>query len=514
MMTDVVLIEPPYYRREKKAREQPQLGLAYIAGYLEEQDVQIRIIDAALNDLSPQQIAEQVKVLNPFVIGITGCTEDRFGMIKTIQIVRNKCKDALIVGGGPHFSCTAEDALINIPALDVVVVGEGEYTMAELVHEFSSNRKHADFKQIKGIVYRQDANHIIRTALREPIRDLNTLPSPAWHLFEMDRYQGTMSANAPYRAIGVISSRGCPYSCIYCANSLKKVRYLAPSRFVDELEHLRDTYGFQAFNFQDDSFTINRKHVKEICNEILSRQMNIKWYCSLRVDRADKDLLQLMKEAGCVALGFGIEFPSDDVLKRIKKIITVQMIENALQNVAEVGFPYIRMFLMNSLPGQSRINTIRAQLNINRFHEILYGNYPYSIFKGGLTTLYPGTEITRLAEEQSNVFPPDFSWNRYYKNPHSVELFNEWRIGSWSTSNYENENFSLQEIKQTLQETESYLYIQKIRYYKSIWGLFRILINPRRWKMFRDATSVWLTLKHQGLESINLTAKKKVKCQN
>lgn len=289
--TDVVLIESAYYLRWKKTREQPQLGLAYIAAYLEKKGLKVKIIDAALDDLSPQQVAKRVKAFKPMAVGIYGCSDDRVGIIKTIEAIRHQCPEVLIVGGGPHFSYTAEDALLNIPALDVVVIGEGEFTMLELMKEFSPGKKQFNFRKIKGLAYR-DQGEIVFTPSREPIADLNAMPPPAWHLFEMKRYQGIMSARAPYRAIGLISSRGCPYACVFCANALnKRIRYLKPSRFVDEIEYLRDRYGFEAFNFQDDSFTANRQQVENICQEITSRKLKIKWYCSLRVNRVEKEMV-------------------------------------------------------------------------------------------------------------------------------------------------------------------------------------------------------------------------------
>ena len=260
---------------------------------------------------------------------------------------------------------------------------------------------------------------------------------------------------------------------------------------------MKEKYGFEAFNFQDDSFTVNRKHAIAVCEEILSRKLKIKWYCSLRVDRAskDKELLELMKKAGCIALGFGIEFPSDDVLKKIRKNTTVKMIESALRNVAEVGFPYVIMFLMNSLPGQNRLNTIQAQLNINRFNKILYGKYSYQIIHGGLTMLYPGTEIFKLAVKQGNILSPDFSWNRYYKNPHPDNVINRISAG-WSMPIYENINFPIKELEKTLQETHFYLLLRKIIDLKSIKLFIRTFINPQNLKIFRDAISIWLTLKN------------------
>ena len=490
-MTDVILIEPPYWERKKKPREQPQLGLAYIASYLEKNNHSVKIIDASLEDLSPGQIAEQVASDGARIVGITGCTDDRFGIIKIIESIRNRCgEDTLIVGGGPHFSYTAEDALTNIPALDVVAIGQGEITMVELVAGFRSPKEDIDYADIRGIVYRENGQ-VVFTPQREIIDDLNEMPGPAWHLFDMEKYQGIMSAGAPFRAIGVVSSRGCPFSCSFCANSLsKKFKYLEPSVFVDEIEFLMEKYGFEAFNFQDDSFMANRRHAESICNEIISRNLDIKWYCSLRVDRAskDKELLRLMKKAGCIALGFGVEFPSDDVLKHVSKNTTVTMIEAAMRNVKELEFPYVSLFLITSLPGQTRENTVQAQLNLNRYHEILYGEYPYSVFRGALARLYPGTELTSVAQNQG-LLDEDFQWNAYYKNP-NAEKYNDWLIGCWSVPNYETRDLSIEDIDRVLKRIQVKLYLRRVREKKMIGPLVKSLFSPAKWKHVMQAAGV------------------------
>lgn len=490
-MSDVVLIEPPYWERKKKPREQPQLGLAYIASYLEKCGFSVNIIDASLEDLSPEQIVEQVIEMSPRVVGITGCTDDRMGMIEIINVVRDRCGvEVLIAAGGPHFSYTAEDALRNIPALDVVAIGQGEYTMAELVESHRAGKQNIDYGAIRGIAYRE--NGVVSfSPPRDVIADLNEMPSPAWHLFDMERYQGIMSAGAPFRAIGVLSSRGCPYSCSFCANSLtKKFKYMEPSVFVDQVEFLMEKYGIEAFNFLDDSFMANRKHAENICKEIIARGLDIKWYCSIRVDRAakDKELLALMQKAGCIAVGFGVEFASDDVLKHVSKNTTVAMIEAALRNVKDLGFPYITLFQINSLPGQTRENTVQAQMNMNRFHEILYGEYPYAVFRGALARLYPGTELTTVAQEQG-LLEKDFQWNAYYRNP-NAEKYDDWLIGCWSVPNYENEDLSIEEIDRILRRTQLKLSLRRIRNKKMIVPLMKSLCSPAKWKHLAHAAGI------------------------
>jgi len=284
---DVILIDAGFDGSQRfsiNKRSQPHLGLAYIAACLEQNSYKVKIIDRIVNPLNPKEVAKKVIESNPKVVGITTSTIDRFMAINILNEIKKLSSDILTVGGGPHFSSTAIDALEQINSLDVICVGEGEYTLCEIVKTFIENKNKADFSCIDGVVYRGSEGKIIKNKARDIIQDLDSLPFPAWHLFDMEKYVGTLAIapNAPYRAIGVDSSRGCPYSCAFCYNSLsKKVRTFSTQRFVDMIEFLRNKYNFDGFNFVDDSFTCNISRVMEICNEIVKRNLDIKWYCSL-----------------------------------------------------------------------------------------------------------------------------------------------------------------------------------------------------------------------------------------
>jgi hypothetical protein len=196
-----------------------------------------------------------------------------------------------------------------------------------------------------------------------------------------------------------------------------------------------------------------------------------------------------MKKAGCIALGFGVEFPSDDVLKHVSKNTTVKMIESALQNVKEVGFPYITMFLITSLPGQNKANTVQAQMNLNHFHEILYDEYPYKVFRGALARLYPGTELTSVAQKQG-LLGEDFSWNTYYRNP-NTDRYNDWLIGCWSVPNYENQDLTIQDIDRILARTQLHLSLRRIWEKKSILPFIKSVSSPTKWRNFIRSAAVW-----------------------
>jgi radical SAM superfamily enzyme YgiQ (UPF0313 family) len=259
----------------------------------------------------------------------------------------------------------------------------------------------------------------------------------------MERYRGTLSVEEETRAIGVISSRGCPNRCVFCANSLnRRVRYRDPSLFVDEVQDLQERYGFPGLNFQDDSFTSSARHVERICREILRRKLNLRWYCSLRVDNVSRDMLALMKEAGCVALGYGIETGSDRLLREIRKGISTEQIRRAIGITRELGFRHVSLFLMTSLPGETREDIRLGSQFLSEMQTLLRNRTVRRVFLGTPTLVYPGTATEDIARKNGNVFPDGFSWNRYYETE-KARVFGS----NPYVPHFENPDFGLRDIR-------------------------------------------------------------------
>lgn len=439
---DVILIQPQRYKRLANKRFQPQLGLLYIGSYLSSKGYNVKVIDGEVNSYSLNEIVQNISS-PPLAVGITTASEDRFNAIELCKRLKSKFRDSMIFVGGPHFSYCAEDALINVPEIDVVVIGQGEITSYEIIDCFSKNRNTHQFNHINGCAFRDDLENIVVTPKRELIKELDKLPPTLWKLFEIDKYQGTLSVEEKTRAIGVISSRGCPYLCVFCSNSLNRtIRYRDPKLFVDEIQYLHEKYGFPGINIQDDSFTAKASQAKNICDEILTRKLRIRWYCSLRVDRASYELLSLMKEAGCVALGYGIETGSDKLLQNIKKGINTTMVREAIANTKRAGYEHVTLFYMTSLPGQTKEDVIKGSKFINEMYNILKGKTQYNNYIGNPTLIYPGTYVEKLAGKNKNVFPSNFSWNKYYETD-KASIFSSNRY----LPHFENLDLSLEDIK-------------------------------------------------------------------
>jgi len=471
------------------AREQPHLGLAYLAAYLEKNDISVSILDADIEQLNELQTADEVVKLNPKVVGITGTTEDRFMATSIVTEIRKRMPDILLIAGGPHYSYSSSDALLQVPSLDAIILGEGEETVVELVNQYKKSAGKNRFAHIKGITYRDRDGLIHTTESRPLLTDLNSLPAPAWHLFNMEKYQGIMSANVKQRTIGIISSRGCPYKCSFCANSrTNKVRYLSPIKFVDQIEHLVTKYGFTSFNFQDDSFTAKPDHARAICNEIQKRGLQISWYCSMRINSAarDIDLLKTMKDAGCIAMGFGVEFASDHVLKRIRKGTTVKNMELAIRNIVKTDISHINIFLINSLPGQTSLNTIRSMFRIRKFKRLLGHRVHSNSLHGGWTTIYPGTHLEQIAQKQ-DLLPKDFSWNAPYENTAQQHLGPTTKF----VPLFESKTFPINKIQKTVKR--AYLLTKALDALQdaSPTELLKKILHPGNWiRLFKAITGL------------------------
>jgi radical SAM superfamily enzyme YgiQ (UPF0313 family) len=437
---------PRFNRHYRDTRRQPPLSFAYIGAYLEERNITCSVIDGYSFDYDPKEIVKEVITIRPRFLGITVVSEDRFNAIQICRQVKAECPEIFIIAGGPHFGYSAVDAMKHIPEIDFVISGEGEITFYELITTISSQKGIDDFQYIKGLTFRRPGGSIVENQRRTSYLDFNTV-TPAWHLFDMDKYKGGLCLENRTRAIGLISSRGCFNNCAFCANALtRKVRYKDPVLFVDEIEELVNIYDFPGINIQDDSFSSNIQHVTSICNEILSRKIQFRWYCSLRVNEANKDLLRLMKDAGCIGLGFGIESGSDIILRNINKGTDTQSIYDAVRTAIDIGFEEIGMFVLTSLPGETNEIFMESQRYLNKLYSLVYPNWKNQPILGSLTLLYPGTALEQMSREMGTL-PQNFSWNKDYFNPKS-DIFHTNPCMPY----FENRDFSIEKIYETIHE--------------------------------------------------------------
>jgi len=396
----------------------PSLGLLYIASHLGSQGHKVIIVDAPAERYTIEETAKKIASHNPDAVGITGTTHNRFNAIRVMNKLKELMPNVPIITGGSHFGRAPIDALQNVPAIDVIFREEGEVTTEELLEAFE---KGTDMKNIRGISFRDKDGRIIQTPPREYLKDLNLLPPPAWHLLDFSKYDETylegenlIQSEERTKAVGIISGRGCPNECIFCTDAgFKTFRLRSPTLFVDEIEILNKKYGFRGFDIWDDTFTIDRKHVFAVCDEIMKRGLDIKWYARSRANTINSEILAYMKKAGCAIVGYGAESGSQRILNIMRKRITVQQIIDAVDMTIKNGMT-CKTFWIHSFPGET-LYDIKLTIDLMRKVYKMAG-HPEAPPHANFATIYPGTALEFIAK-QEGFFPPGFSWNKYIEFP-------------------------------------------------------------------------------------------------
>ncbi|TET28812.1 MAG: hypothetical protein E3J73_00315, partial [Candidatus Bathyarchaeum sp.] len=296
----VTFVNPPYPAGSHRHPPFIPLGIGYLAAVLEKNGYDVNVIDCQALKLTLSEVENELRKRQPDVVGLTSTTLTYKSALKIIKVAKKALPNCLTVLGGSHVTFWDDNALQECPQLDVVVRKEGENTLLELVQRLEEGKS---FHDVVGTTCRKDGK-IVKNPDRPYIENLDELPYPAVHLFPLEQFNKYGNIIFP-----VMTSRGCVFWCDFCTAVRmfgKKYRMRSPKKVVDELEYLYKKYGEKQYTFYDDAFTVNQARTEEICNEILRRGLKIKWDCETRVDMVSKNLLLKMREAGCIAVWFGV----------------------------------------------------------------------------------------------------------------------------------------------------------------------------------------------------------------
>ena len=398
--TDVVLINPLDlgHITNGLGLKVPPLNLMYLAGALEEASFSVKIIDDDLYGLESEKIAKLVSKINPKVVGVTATTATVKNALKYVKAVKELLPNALTVIGGPHTTFMPIETLNDDNSLDVVVIGEGEATIVDLLKKYEKYGLDK-LSEVKGIAYRNDEK-ISQNSPRKLIENLDEVPFPARHLIPFNEYK--MSRN---QAGGMITSRGCVFSCNYCSSSLimgKKFRYRSPGNVIDEIEELVYDYDVREIAFLDDIFMLNKKRAFEIANEIKERDLDISFVASSRVNTVSRELLESLKSAGMNTLYCGVESGSQRVLDLMGKGITLKQAEDAIKAAKDVKMDVLGSFIIG-YPGET-------SKEIDKTIDFSIKLSPdYSQFS--ILTPFPGTPIYYDLKKKGLLDTED--WSKY-----------------------------------------------------------------------------------------------------
>jgi radical SAM superfamily enzyme YgiQ (UPF0313 family) len=370
---DIALVHPPFGKGDVRKLDicSPPVGLAYIAAFLRESGHRVSIIDAEIERLNEAQILKRINRAD--LVGITTTAPTYNSALKLTNLIKQSNNNTTVVLGGPQATFLDRECLERSTA-DAVVRGEGERTMLDTATSIESGA----ISDVEGITVRE-GDTIVRNPDRKLIPDLDDIPFPARDLLPMEKY-------SPVNSTGIVSSRGCPFRCIFCASSKlydKKFRSRSAQNVFQEVTELVGQ-GYTNVTMLDDNFILDKERAFEFADLVEGGDLKFEWSCTGRVDFIDEDLLRRLREVGCNGLFFGVESGSNNTLKLIKKGFTTDQVINAFDMLKNYDYPTTASFMIG-LPGDDPgmvADTINLAKQINP---------DFAMFS--VTTPYPGTEL-------------------------------------------------------------------------------------------------------------------------
>ena len=367
----------------------PPLGMMSIAAYLEEQGVETQIIDCYGLHLSPAELAAEIDRRAPDFVGFSCTTSSFLEGYGIAALVKELRPETLIVFGGAHACTVGAPLLDGFPAIDYLVIGEGEVTFHELVAAGGRSPEN-----IPGLAFRRDGVATLSSP-RELIKNLDSLPFPAYHRLPHfpRRYNLPLFSYPKAPNTSIISSRGCPYHCSYCDRSVfsRGFRFNSPEYIAEHLAFLNRDFGIRHVFFYDDLFTFDRSRVERLCVLLEQKRIPVTYNCIARLEHVDDELLRLLQRSGCWQVNFGIESGDPEVLKQHRKFYGLDEVQLKLKMVRDAGMRVKGLFMIG-LPGETEPSIRRTidyalslpldEINVTKF------------------TPFPGAPVYRTIREQ------------------------------------------------------------------------------------------------------------------
>jgi len=391
-------------------RSSPSLGLAYLAAVSERRGDEVRVLDMQVEDTPLQRVVSEHP---PDVVGITATTiqiERAWELARELR----QLTEARIVLGGPHPTVLAAES-VQKPEIDAVVRGEGELTWIDLCQHLEAGQA---LQEVRGITYEKDGE-VVHNPDRRVIEDVDSLPFPAYHLFEMQRYSNLQPTLDEIEgpSYPLLSSRGCPYRCNYCSQILPRGwRARSPESVVSEWRWLVNELGAAEIGVLDDSFNIDRQRVLDICHQLIFEDLNhVPWIMinGIRANLVDEELLGRMREAGCIRTAFGVESGNQRILDEvIHKQLTLDQVRAAFRAAKAVGMETIGFFIIG-LPGETE-ETMEDTIRFACELDPVVANF-------SMATPFPGTEMYDQVKKTGRLLVRDWHEFAFFENKAQFE---------------------------------------------------------------------------------------------
>jgi len=408
-MIKVCLINPPLDKKttSKFPMSGVPLGIASLAAYLRERKIEVRVIDAPILGWDINITAKKAVDSGALIVGVSCLTENRYAALKTLEKVKIINPNIVTVIGGLHATFSDKLILENYSFVDIVVRGEGEETLYELIEKLSHNKS---IDKIDGISFKKNGK-IIANPGRQFISNIEKLPFPAYDLFPMKKYSLPPDIKGKVNQTTLVTtSRGCPMGCKFCETTFawgRKIRSTSAKRLFEQVKYLYNKFGIDYIRFADDLFTLNKEKVMEFCKLVIKNNLPIRFRIQARVDCVDEEMLNALKSAGCDLIEYGAESGSNKVLAEIGKRITTDKIKKAVELTKKAGID-IKYFLIVGCLKEKPDDTWETFKLIQETKPDWIGINPL--------TIYPGTEVFEIAKKEGLI--NDNLW-LHYLNPKS-----------------------------------------------------------------------------------------------
>jgi len=391
-----IILATPLMKERRADLQYIPLGLAYLSSALKNAGHEVSILDVRAEKPDDREIVRRIRGFSPRVLGITSNTCQLREAAALATLVKRDFPGIIIVMGGPHISALPERTLREQPSIDIGVVGEGEATITELCEALSAGKP---LNGIAGLVFRENTN-IVTTAPRCLAENIDALAFPDRDAFPIEIYNRHVIEYKAKPITSIITTRGCPYQCVFCSKSVfgSKERLRSAGNVIEEMRVLIEEKGYREIHVIDDNFTYDLKRARDICNEIIARGWKAHFSLpnGIRVNNFDDELAALLRKAGFYSLWFGVESGDPEVLKKIKKGITLDQVRKAVPIAKKHGF-FTGMYFVIGLPGSSP-DSEKMSLDLARELEP-------DVIGVGIFTPYPGSELWDQAA--------GFGWEHY-----------------------------------------------------------------------------------------------------
>ncbi|MFP4055897.1 MAG: B12-binding domain-containing radical SAM protein [Candidatus Brocadiia bacterium] len=390
---------PPFLDEERGCN--PPLGLLYLAAVLQARsDHAVGVVDAMAEGLSYPQLGSRIAEAEPDLVGISAMTFTLLDVVRAVATARQAAPRARVAVGGPHVHLYPRETAA-LSGVDFALRGEGDLTFLELCDRLDCP---SAWEEVPGLVFRRDGQ-LVETPPAPPIDDLDALPFPARHLVPIERYSSVLAHRRPVTTM--FTSRGCPYRCTFCDRPHlgKKFRAQSAARVVDEMAACA-AMGIPEILVYDDTFTVRRQRVLDICSGIQRRALDVGWDIRARVDTVDPEMLAALRAAGCERIHYGVEAGSDRLMQVLRKGITVEQARQAFRDTRRAGIATLAYFMIG-IPGET-------EADVRQTFELARQLRP-DVVHITILTPFPGTAIYHQALEEG-VYERDY-WRDFALQP-------------------------------------------------------------------------------------------------